>query len=637
MDVNNPIVEIDAGDEASITRTETGSSPNASWVQMLVVESDLPNESIYAPNINVRILDSRLFGEVNVGNGSIPIAPYMMWSGEKVKLPTAEVKAATGFDDLDAEDEASEPELEQPEDFLPTTIAELNEMVEEEFANYTFEKREGKSGGGSRTMGSVEKQEVEGKGDEESDDDDGPKKEKPREAMPVQWEVSTPDMPGGGGFDKDCKPPFQQYEIKRGQKKGGGGMFSLLASTPEKVVATLKIKCRAYKVGGPDENKPTEEARHKLLNRDMRMHVRLYVIAGYNLMAMDPSGFSDPFLNVELTTQPRREDKANTLQTQTLQPLFYVMYEFRDCNMPGAHTLTIEVWDEDFLGDDLIGKAIIDIEDRWYCPKWYDFQPLDKRPKEYVPLWSPMSGVPQGRLEIWIDTLTEAEYNEIPAVKMERPKGEPWELRMIIWRVDDIVFRDKSFINQFVSGTLEYKDISDNKMYAMPRAETDGHYFIDAGDPGVFHWRWIIPCKIPCKEPRLLVQTWDMDLISPNDSMAECNLALKGIFNKGAQDKRRQRVELPAVNMTHPNYNGIQAVIKMSLDVIPEEEARQQPVISGREGDAVLMKDFKRPPGIFANLASMLNPFAAMQRMMLYVCIGVCVVAVLGLLVMVVA
>ena len=23
-------------------------------------------------------------------------------------------------------------------------------------------------------------------------------------------QVSTPDMPGGGGFDKDCKPPFQQ-------------------------------------------------------------------------------------------------------------------------------------------------------------------------------------------------------------------------------------------------------------------------------------------------------------------------------------------------------------------------------------------------------------------------------------------
>ena len=65
--------------------------------------------------------------------------------------------------------------------------------------------------------------------------------------------------------------------------------------------------------------------------------------------------------------------------------------------MPGS---LMQVWDEDFLGDDLIGKAIIDIEDRWYCPKWYDFQPLDKRPKEYVPLWSPMSGVPQGRLEV---------------------------------------------------------------------------------------------------------------------------------------------------------------------------------------------------------------------------------------------
>ena len=75
------------------------------------------------------------------------------------------------------------------------------------------------------------------------------------------------------------------------------------------------------------------------------MHVRLYVIQGLNLVAKDASGFSDPFLNVELTNHVKWMDKQRTLQKETLQPLFYVMYEFRDCTMPGDHTLTIEVSD----------------------------------------------------------------------------------------------------------------------------------------------------------------------------------------------------------------------------------------------------------------------------------------------------
>ena len=93
-----------------------------------------------------------------------------------------------------------------------------------------------------------------------------------------------------------------------------------------------------------------------------------------------------------------------------------------------------------------------------------------------------MSGTPQGRLEIWIDTLSEAQYSSIPAEKLERPRGEPWELRGVCWRVDDIVFRELAYISMMVTATLEYKDISDNKMYKMPRVETDHHDYIAPGD-----------------------------------------------------------------------------------------------------------------------------------------------------------
>jgi len=316
--------------------------------------------------------------------------------------------------------------------------------------------------------------------------------------------------------------------------------------------------------------------------------------------------------------------------------------------MPGDHTLTIECWDHDLLGDDLIGKAIVDIENRWYAKRWWDHpEPfISKRPKELLPLWSPMSGVPQGRLECWIDTLTDTQDGEIPVEKLEMPKGEPWELRCICWRVEDIVFRDRESIDMYVTGTLSYKDVQDNKEHHLPREETDCQWFVAPGDPGIFHWRWIFPAKIPSKDPRLLVQTWDMDLLSANDSLAEANLALSGFFKKADQQKSQQTAEL-SISMTHPNYSGVQGTIKLSLDALPEEEAKQMPVPHQRLGDVsadpeadrakddILLKDFKRPPGVLINMfsgmsMSMFDMYGGAKRKMMMYCAAICVVLILG-------
>ena len=38
LDVNNPIVEIDSGEKESFQRTETGSGPNASFMQVRSIQ-----------------------------------------------------------------------------------------------------------------------------------------------------------------------------------------------------------------------------------------------------------------------------------------------------------------------------------------------------------------------------------------------------------------------------------------------------------------------------------------------------------------------------------------------------------------------------------------------------------------------
>jgi hypothetical protein len=46
------------------------------------------------------------------------------------------------------------------------------------------------------------------------------------------------------------------------------------------------------------------------------------------------------------------------------------MYEF-DAEFPGAAPLVIKAYDyDDLFGDDLIGKTVIDLDDRFFCPEW---------------------------------------------------------------------------------------------------------------------------------------------------------------------------------------------------------------------------------------------------------------------------
>eukprot|EP00656_Telonema_subtile_P051134 TRINITY_DN6814_c0_g1_i3.p1 TRINITY_DN6814_c0_g1~~TRINITY_DN6814_c0_g1_i3.p1 ORF type:complete len:910 (-),score=293.62 TRINITY_DN6814_c0_g1_i3:1309-4038(-) len=223
LDCNNPCVELDAGDKASIVRTETGSGPNASFMQMKTLQLLLPHKALFAPNINVRVFDDRLLGEVVVGTSSIPVAPYMNWSDSALEIEAPEIKDAGVFEGQDEEGGEHEEDEEQTQDYLPFTMEEANEMEDQEFREFVFEKKvKAKKGAGQRTMKAVESQELAMNQCEEEEMDRGKKKEKPRELIMTQWEVSP------AGFDNDNPAPFDEYKIKRGQKKGGGLLSGML-------------------------------------------------------------------------------------------------------------------------------------------------------------------------------------------------------------------------------------------------------------------------------------------------------------------------------------------------------------------------------------------------------------------------
>ena len=65
-------------------------------------------------------------------------------------------------------------------------------------------------------------------------------------------------------------------------------------------------------------------------------------------------------------------DRKNAVDDMTDVDL-YKMIEV-DCELPGAGQLEISMMDKDHIGsDDLIGKTVIDLEDRWFDSRWQDW------------------------------------------------------------------------------------------------------------------------------------------------------------------------------------------------------------------------------------------------------------------------
>ena len=113
------------------------------------------------------------------------------------------------------------------------------------------------------------------------------------------------------------------------------------------------------------------------LSRKTEAIVHLYLIQGYEFASRDIGSPSDPFLIV--TCGDQTEGKEEDYQDDEPNPKFMCRYDF-NVSFPGAPPLVIVAYDYDLLfGNDLIGKTSIDLDDRFFNPKW---QAIDEKPIE---------------------------------------------------------------------------------------------------------------------------------------------------------------------------------------------------------------------------------------------------------------
>ena len=105
-----------------------------------------------------------------------------------------------------------------------------------------------------------------------------------------------------------------------------------------------------------------------LLRRNTDAVVHLYLIQGYDFASRDIFSASDPYLIV--TCGDQVDNDRDNYQNDESNPRFTKRMDFK-VTFPGAPPLIIEAYDYDGLfGDDLIGKTSVDLDDRFFNPKW---------------------------------------------------------------------------------------------------------------------------------------------------------------------------------------------------------------------------------------------------------------------------
>mmetsp|Transcript_3806 Transcript_3806/g.5093 ORF Transcript_3806/g.5093 Transcript_3806/m.5093 type:complete len:168 (+) Transcript_3806:475-978(+) len=116
-----------------------------------------------------------------------------------------------------------------------------------------------------------------------------------------------------------------------------------------------------------------------LLSKNTEAIAHLYVIQGFDFASRDIGSPSDPYLIV--TCGESVFNERDSYQDDEPNPIFNKRYDF-NVSFPGAPPLVVEAYDYDLLfGDDLIGKTSIDLDDRFFNPKWVAIEekPIETR------------------------------------------------------------------------------------------------------------------------------------------------------------------------------------------------------------------------------------------------------------------
>jgi hypothetical protein len=560
----NPFLEIELNTIGTkyLQKTAPSKTPNPSnpnFLEKIILPCTLPKKSIFATPLQLRVRDTRLGGYLKpvVGVGTIDLVHKLPWALETYVPPQMDVfckpgnslidkigqtAGGLGLDDATEEilDEVSAETEElrnrrqdelQKDDFIVT-------QDQPDVGNFIKRRMKDEDTGAGvfgalkhiNTTGKPQKKEERQFVDPDWTQDDGD--------QPPKWSINRRELPAELEFEYNTTP-FETYAITRGKAHG------LLGSTL-KVVGKFKGLIRVIM----NENEPSllDPKLMEMLMKPKGYKIRLYVL---KVLAITPKDFdmfgkpakSDPYVVVKLGKETFN-DRQNAIDDVT-EAFLYKMIEL-NATLPGTSQLNIELMDKnDFRSDALIGKTVVDLEDRWFDSRWQnegvenvvlpsgsgtDMADIrwQTKPVESRSMYIPSSKSSQATLQCWVDIMTPEVANVFPPDDVSLPPTALFEVRVIIWKSRDVPPMDT------------FEGMSDLFVKVWPEGcdpqETDTHWRCKKGK-GSWNYRLLFDVELghstrAMKFPYLHIQLWDRDLLKWSDCAGEVVVPLAAYYKK---------------------------------------------------------------------------------------------------------
>ncbi|XP_043922532.1 fer-1-like protein 6 isoform X2 [Protopterus annectens] len=170
-------------------------------------------------------------------------------------------------------------------------------------------------------------------------------------------------------YDKELEAEFNNFDdwVKTFELFRGKASDEDSSSYEDRIVGKFKGYFCLYKDSGDESAADGGQLRIMQgvpQNNSMKVLIRVYVVAAFNLTPADPDGKSDPYIVIKLG-KTEIKDRDNYIPKQ-LNPVFGRSYELQ-ATFPSESLLTLMIYDYDLIGtDDFIGETKIDLENRFY-------------------------------------------------------------------------------------------------------------------------------------------------------------------------------------------------------------------------------------------------------------------------------
>ncbi|NXX55327.1 FR1L6 protein, partial [Scopus umbretta] len=198
-------------------------------------------------------------------------------------------------------------------------------------------------------------------------EEDPDKKKKDKTLKKKQKE--TPNLATLQIYEGDLESEFNNFEdwVKTFQLFRGKSNDEVHADSEDRIIGKFKGSFCIYP--SPEDGTVLDGGQPRILqgippNHSVKVLIRVYIVAAFNLSPADPDGKSDPYIVLRLGNTEIK-DRENYIPKQ-LNPVFGRSFEIQG-TFPRDSLLTVLIYDHDFVGtDDLIGETKIDLENRFY-------------------------------------------------------------------------------------------------------------------------------------------------------------------------------------------------------------------------------------------------------------------------------